>query len=39
MTTSTIVVSPLTGRRERPRTKGTNLKGQPVDFVSLYEKQ
>ena len=38
MTTSTIVVA--SDRKTRTTTtKGTDLKGQPVDVVSLYEKQ
>jgi hypothetical protein len=38
MTTSTIVVS-ADGKTRTTTTKGTDLKGQPVDVVSLYEKQ
>jgi hypothetical protein len=36
--TSTIVISP-DGKTRTTTTKGTNVKGQPVDVVSLYEKQ
>jgi hypothetical protein len=38
MTTSTIVVA-ADGKTRTTTTKGTDLKGQPVDVVSLYEKQ
>jgi hypothetical protein len=38
MTTSTIVVS-ADGKTRTTTTTGTNVKGQPVDVVSLYEKQ
>ena len=38
MTTSTIVVA-ADGKTRTSTTKGTDLKGQPVDSVSLYEKQ
>ena len=38
MTTSTIVVA-ADGKTRTTTTKGTDLKGQPVDAVSLYEKQ
>ena len=38
MTTSTIVVA--SDRKTRTTTtKGTDIKGQPVDVVSLYEKE
>ena len=38
MTTSTIVVAP-DGKTRTTTIKGTDLKGQPVDVVSFYEKQ
>lgn len=38
MATSTIVVS-ADGKTRTTTTKGTNVKGQPVDVVSFYEKQ
>jgi hypothetical protein len=36
--TSTIVVAP-DGKTRTTTTKGTDVKGQPVDVVSVYEKQ
>lgn len=38
MTTSTIVLS-ADGKTRTTTTKGTNVKGQPVDVVSFYEKR
>ena len=38
MATSTIVVAP-DGKTRTTTTKGTSVKGQPIDVVSLYEKQ